>query len=278
MRFEFVGGGLELAVPRVMGILNVTPDSFSDGGQYTEPSVAAARACELAAAGADILDIGAQSTRPGAQRLSAEGEWTRLAPCLAAVRAAVDIPVSVDTFEPLVACRAMAAGAQIINDVSGSEQNGMAAVAAECGAGLILTRSGNPKDRTAAAEEVVADAVAYFTRALDMAAAVGLPRKRVCLDVGIGFGSSAAGDLALIAQLPSILRQFPDVPVLVGASRKRVIADVCGALPPAERLAGTLALHTVALWNGAHIVRAHDVKEAAEAAALVAALKKERNI
>jgi dihydropteroate synthase len=252
--------------------LNVTPDSFSDGGRFNTPETAATHAKEMVAAGADILDIGAQSTRPGAALLSAEEEWTRLEPCLKAVRVATDCPLSVDTFHPEVAARALAAGAHIINDISGSEQNGMAAVAAQYGAGLICMRPGDPAVRDVPADTVVAETAAYFQRALALADAAGLPREALCLDVGVGFGSSPAGDLALIARLRDIL---PPVPVLVGASRKRVVADVCGDLPAAERLPGTIALHTVALWNGAHILRVHDVAETVQAAQVITALRKE---
>lgn len=276
MEFHYRGGRLSLNAPCVMGILNVTPDSFSDGGRYAAPEAAAAHAQEMARDGAAILDIGAQSTRPNAARLSDEEEWARLAPCLQAVLAAVSCPVSVDTFYPAVAARALAMGAHIINDVSGSEQNGMAAVAAEYGAGMIFMRSGTSDARDADADTVVADARAYFARALALAKAAHLPLESVCLDVGIGFGSSTAGDLALIARLSELVEGLPRTAVLVGASRKRVVSEVLGGVPTEERLAGTLALHTVALWNGAHIVRVHDVKEAVQAAAMVGALKEAR--
>lgn len=271
--FRYRGGALPLSAPCVMGVLNVTPDSFSDGGRYNSPETAAAHARELATAGAGILDIGAQSTRPGAARLSAEEEWARLAPCLSAVTAATALPISVDTFYPSVAARALAAGAHILNDVSGSEQNDMASVAAAHGTGMIFMRTGVPETRETDGDAAVAAAKDYFTRALALADAAGLPLSAVCLDVGIGFGSSTQGDLALVARLPELLADLPDVAVLAGASRKRVISEVCGGVPVEQRLSGTLALHTVALWNGAHIVRAHDVKEAVQAAKLVGALK-----
>lgn len=275
------GGALPLSTPCVMGVLNVTPDSFSDGGRYNSPDAAAAHAREMAAAGAGILDIGAQSTRPGAVRLSDEEEWARLEPCLRAVTAATALPISVDTFYPTVAARALEAGAHILNDVSGSEHNGMAQVAASYGAGMIFMRTGAPESRDATGDAVVDMTRAYFRRALALADAAGLPREVVCLDVGVGFGSSPQGDLALVARLPEILDGLPEVAVLVGASRKRVVSEAAGGVPLEERLAGTLALHTVALWNGAHIVRAHDVKEAVQAAAVTGALcraKKERDI
>lgn len=272
--WAYRGGRLALDAPCVMGILNVTPDSFSDGGRFDSPERAAARARDMTAAGAAVLDIGAQSTRPGAARLSDEEEWARLEPCLRAVRAATDRPLSIDTFYPTVAARALQAGAQIINDVSGSESNGMMAVAASYGAGLVCMRTGAPESRDAADEAVVADACAYFARALELAQTAGLPREALCLDVGIGFGSSPQGDLSLVACLPQIAAACPDVAILVGASRKRVISEAAGGVPVEARMAGTVALHTVALWNGAHIVRAHDVAEAVQAARVTGALQR----
>ena len=159
------GGSLSLDTPRIMGILNITPDSFSDGGQHNTPQAAVARAQAMVAQGADLIDIGAQSTRPGASPLSAEEEWARLAPVLPAVRAAVAVPLSVDTFHPAVAERALAVGANIINDVSGGLENGMAAVAAAHHAGMIFMRPGDASRRDTPAEVVLAEATAYFTRA-----------------------------------------------------------------------------------------------------------------
>ncbi|MBE6768916.1 MAG: dihydropteroate synthase [Ruminococcaceae bacterium] len=268
------GGTLSLERPLVMGILNVTPDSFSDGGRYDTPETAAARARVMAAEGADILDIGAQSTRPGAEYLSAEEEWARLAPCLRAVQAAVDIPLSVDTFHPQVAARALEAGVHIINDVSGSEQNGMASVAARYGAGMVFMRTGDPSQRTATAEETVAAAKTYFRRVTSLALSAGLSLSSACVDVGIGFGSSVEGDLALIARLDEIAAESLAAAVLVGASRKRVVREICGD----DLLAGSVALHTAAMLNGAHIVRAHDVAATVAAARAVNALQKREDI
>ena len=263
------GGSISLKVPRIMGILNITPDSFSDGGQYTTPQTAAAHARAMVSAGADVIDIGAQSTRPGALPLSAEEEWARLAAVLPAVRAAVSVPLSVDTFHPQVAERALAAGVNVINDVSGGLANGMVSVAAAHGAGMIFMRPGDPALRDVPAEVVLADAADYFARAAATAEKDGLPPEAVCFDVGIGFGSSAAGDVALITHLAELAAALPPAAWLVGASRKRVVAELCGDMPPAERVYGTVALHTLALWQGAHILRVHDVKEAVQAARIV---------
>ncbi len=265
-------GVLPLTHPLVMGILNVTPDSFSDGGRYDTPETAAARAAEMVAEGANILDIGAQSTRPGATYLSAAEEWARLAPCLKAVRAAVDVPLSVDTFHPEVAVQALTMGAHIINDVSGSEQNGMLAVAARYGAGIVCMRTGDVNGRTASPAQTVEDMHGYIRRILAAATAAGVSRGSICLDVGIGFGSSTAGDLALIARLQEFTAY--GLPLLVGASRKRVVRETCGE----DLLIGSVALHTAAMVNGATVVRVHDVAETVAAARAVAALRKERNI
>ncbi len=262
------GDVLSLDEPCVMGILNVTPDSFSDGGRYNTPAAAAAHAREMEAAGAAIVDIGAQSTRPDAAPLSAEEEWIRLAPCLQAVLQAVDVPVSVDTFYPSVAEKALAMGAHIVNDVSGSEHNGMLNVAASHGAGIVCMRTGDAADRAVPPATVVADMHAYIRRITAAAAAAGLPREALCLDVGIGFGSSTAGDTALIAHLPTFAKY--GLPLLVGVSRKRVVRDVCGD----DLLIGSVALHTAALLNGAHIVRAHDVAETVVATRAVATIKR----
>lgn len=260
-------GIIALDRPQVMGILNVTPDSFSDGGQYDTPERAAARAREMVTEGAAIVDIGAQSTRPGAQFLSAEEEWARLAPCLAAVTAAVTVPISVDTFYPVVAERALLAGAHIINDVSGGEHNGMLGVAAAHGAGIVCMRTGDVNDRSAAPDEIVAEMHDYTHRIAVAAVVAGVSMDALCLDIGIGFGSSTEGDLALIAHLQEFAKRG-GFPLLVGASRKRVVREVCGD----DLLVGSAVLHTAAMLNGARIVRAHDVAATVAAARGVAAL------
>lgn len=265
------GGTLPLTRPLVMGILNVTPDSFSDGGRYNTPETAAARAREMVAEGADILDIGAQSTRPGAEYLSAEEEWARLAPCLQAVEATVDIPLSVDTFHPSVAARALESGAHIINDISGSKQ-GMLDVAARYGAGIVCMRTGDAAARVASPSQTVAEMLGYIGDISAAAALAQVPSESICLDVGIGFGSSTEGDLALIAQLSAFAKQ--GFPLLVGASRKRVVRETCGE----DLLVGSVALHTAAMLKGAHVVRAHDVAATVAAARAVAALRKVRDI
>ncbi len=258
----------------IMGILNVTPDSFSDGGRYFGRDAALSHAQEMEREGADILDIGAQSTRPGHTPVTAEEEWARLEPVLRNLRGRTALPLSVDTYYPSVAAAAVEAGAAIINDVSGSLENGMPRVAAETGAGLVMMHAGGGADDAGRGDALEA-VRRYFRTALEAAAAAGLPAERVCLDPGIGFGKDRAGDLALAARLGELTAEFPDTAVLVGASRKRVIASCCSPEPPAgERLAGTLAFHTVVQWNGAHILRVHDVAAAVQAARVADALRR----
>ena len=261
----------------VMGILNVTPDSFSDGGRYFALPDSLRHAEEMERAGADILDIGAQSTRPGHIPVSAEEEWSRLEPVLRALRERTALPISVDTYYPSVAEAAVSAGAGIINDVSGSLENGMPAVAARTGAGLVMMHAGGGADDAGEGErqDPLTRVRRYFLQALKAAEAAGLPTERVCLDPGIGFGKDRQGDLALAACLPELTVGLPETAVLVGASRKRVIAACCDPEPPAgERAAGTIAIHTVAQWNGAHSLRAHDGAEAVQAARVTDALRR----
>ena len=258
----------------IMGILNVTPDSFSDGGRYFDRDAALSHAQEMEREGADILDIGAQSTRPGHTPVTAEEEWARLEPVLRNLRGRTALPLSVDTYYPSVAAAAVEAGAAIINDVSGSLENGMPRVAAETGAGLVMMHAGGGADDAGRGDALEA-VRRYFRQAIAAASAAGLPGQRVCLDPGIGFGKDRAGDLALAARLGELTAEFPDTAVLVGASRKRVIASCCSPEPPAgERLAGTLAFHTVVQWNGAHILRVHDVAAAVQAARVADALRR----
>ncbi len=255
----------------IMGILNITPDSFSDGGRFTDPSVAVERALEMERQGAVIIDIGGQSTRPGHIPVPAQEEWERIAPLLSALQGRLTIPISVDSYYPYVAERALESGAAIINDVSNSLSNGMAALCSRYNAGLVMMHH-LPEKNTPS------DVMTYFDKALVLAEEQGLSAERVCLDIGIGFGKSREEDAALIRALPAITKAFPDQPVLVGASRKRVVAALCGDLPSNDRLPGTLAIHTVAQMGGANLLRVHDVKEAVQAAALVDKLQSEESI
>jgi dihydropteroate synthase len=260
-----------------MGILNVTPDSFSDGGAYFAPGAAVARALQIQEEGAGILDIGAQSTRPGHSPVPPEEELRRLLPVLRALRGKIGIPISIDTHSPQVARAALALGAAIINDVSGAAAGEMAQAVLEYGAGWVLMHNGGGAD---AAPRYAPDAVTAVRAALEdlvgQAMAYGLRRSQLCIDPGIGFGKSREDDLELLASLP--LLKLPDVACLVGASRKRVISHAAGGEAGDDRLAGTIAAHTVAQLGGADILRAHDVKEAVRAARVAYSLDKRRKI
>ncbi len=252
----------------VMGILNVTPDSFSDGGQFQTAEAALTRALAMQTDGAAIIDIGAQSTRPGATPITPEEEWARLSPVLDILKGQLTCLLSVDTFEPTVAKRALKNGVQMLNDVSGSETNDFPFIAAAHGAALVMM---------ARDAEHTDDVAQYFDRALALAAKAGLSFDNVLLDIGVGFHKSREVDLAVIAALPRLTKDLPCA-VLCGASRKRVIPYAADAdIPVNERLSGTLALHTAAQLGGAAVLRVHDVKDAVQAAAVIDKLMKKRS-
>jgi dihydropteroate synthase len=257
--------------PQLMAIINVTPDSFSDGGRHLDPAVATAAARLLAAEGADILDIGGESTRPGAAPVPAEEEMARILPVIAAVRAELSIPISVDTMKARVAAKALEAGATIINDVKGFLGDpDMARVAAEHQAQSVLMHwETHEPDPDADIHQVVRDSLA---RSVDAALAAGMRRDRLILDPGVGFGKTVAQNLALIAGVGRLKAEF-GLPVLIGASRKRMIAAILGARTPEQRLPGTLALHAAAVMAGADVIRAHDAAEHADMMRILHALK-----
>ena len=256
----------------VMGVLNVTPDSFSDGGHYLDPQAAIAQARRLAAEGADILDVGAESTRPygGAVSVSVEEERARLAPLLSDV-IALGVPVSIDTQKAAIAAWALDLGAAIVHDVGGLQGDAaMARVAAEHQAPVVIMHNRKIADP---AIDIIAEVTDFFRRSLDIAARAGIPRERIVLDPGIGFGKTAQQSLICIAQLGA-WRDF-GVPLLVGASRKRFIHSVAPS-EPMDRLGGSLAAHLLAVENGATIVRVHDVAATVQALAVAAAIRRAR--
>lgn len=245
----------------IMGVLNVTPDSFSDGGAYTDAQTAIDRALQMQREGADIIDVGAESTAPGHVPVEPAQEIERLLPVLPALCAQLDVPVSVDTRHPETAAWALEQGASIINDVSGVLCADMADVVRRFDAGWIVTH-GMDADSTGSDNPLpqIAD---FFTHAVRFAQNAGLRRTQLCLDPGIGFGKSRAGDLRVLRDL----RLLPTpCAVLVGASRKRVIGTVSGETDPRRRLPGTIAAHTAAVAGGADILRVHDVAESVQAA------------
>ena len=273
---EFFAAGRHFPLNRtyVMGILNVTPDSFSDGGLYFDPEAAVRRAKEMEAQGVDIVDVGGQSMRPGGStRISAEAEWARIEAVVRAVSAETELAVSIDTFYPAVAEKALKAGAHIINDVTGfSAEMWRAVQDTDCG--CIVMHPGDPDDLSGGARDILETVRTFFERKAAQAAQYGVERRRLCFDPGVGFGKTHAENLELIAN-PDALR-VPGTALLMAASRKRVIAAVCGEGPAAERVAGTVAAHTAAALFGADMVRAHDTLEAVQAARMADAVRKYR--
>ena len=258
--------------PLVMGVLNVTPDSFSDGGRFLDPAAAIAQAERLAAEGADILDIGAESSRPygNAVAVPLDEERARLAPILPVV-VGLGIPVSIDSMKAAVAAWALETGAAIVNDVWGLQRDpDMARVVAEHDAPVIVMHNRDAADPRI---DIVADVTAFFERSLAIAARAGIARERIVLDPGIGFGKTPEQSLTCIARLDA-WRGF-GLPLLVGASRKRFIHSVVPS-EPAERLGGSLAAHLLAVENGAAIIRVHDVAPTVQALAVAAAIRRAR--
>ena len=263
------------AGPRVMGIINVTPDSFSDGGRLASVGAAVAHGLRLVEQGADILDIGGESTRPGADPVDAADEIARVVPVVEGLRARWDGPISIDTMKPDVARAAVAAGATMWNDVSalGHTPDSLA-TAADLGCDVVLMHmKGEPRTMQAAPryDDVVAEVADWLLARAEAAMAAGVARERIWLDPGLGFGKTAAHNLALTAHLDRLVST--GFPVLYGASRKRTIQSVDPtAADPADRLGGSLALALEATRRGASIIRVHDVRETVQALALQAAV------
>jgi dihydropteroate synthase len=258
----------------VMGILNVTPDSFSDGGLFHDADAAVARALEMESAGADILDVGGESTRPGSAGTPAGEQLRRILPVLEKLRGRLAIPISVDTSSAEVAESAIAAGAEILNDVTGFRSDPrLAEVASRRRLPVILMHMhGEPRtmQKKPFAGNVVKDVITVLRRAVSVAARAGIAKSQIVLDPGIGFGKSYAQDYELIARLPEISKL--GFPLLVGTSRKKFIGRVLGGRPVTERLYGTAATVAASILGGAHIVRVHDVAEMVEVARIADAV------
>ena len=255
--------------PLVMGVLNLTPDSFSDGGQFVDPDRAVAHARRMVAEGADIIDVGAESTRPygDAVRVDAQEERRRLEPVLGAV-CALGIPVSIDTMKAEVARWALDQGAAMVNDVWGLQRDpDLARVVAERGIPVVIMHNREAADPEL---DIMADIEAFLARSLGIAQEAGIARDRIVLDPGIGFGKTPAQSIEAIARLDR-LKSFGR-PLLVGASRKRFI-DTISPAPPDRRIGGSIAAHVLSVLNGAAIVRAHDVAETVQALKVVAAIR-----
>jgi dihydropteroate synthase len=264
-----------------MGIVNVTPDSFSDGGRWTDPDLAAARARELEAAGADIVDLGAESTRPGADPISAEEEARRLFPVLERLRGTLAVPISVDTVKASVAEGALERGAEIVNDVSGGRLDpALWGVVARAGAGYVLMHSrGTPATMQTQTDYGDAGAAAEVAEALRdrfaAATAFGIAPQRIVLDPGIGFAKTPEQNVDLLAALDQIALAAPGRPVLVGLSRKSFLKRIAGE---AALQVSTYAAETYAMLRGARIVRTHDVAAARAAAAFLEQVRRAENV
>jgi dihydropteroate synthase len=259
-------------VPAVMGVLNVTPDSFSDGGEYLAPEHALAHANRLVAEGADIIDIGAESTRPygGARPVLADEELARLRPILPDI-VKLGVPISIDSIKSDIAAFALEAGAVIANDVWGLQRDSrMASLVARRGVPVIIMHN---RDRADPAIDIMKDIAAFFARSLDIAAKAGIPEGHIVLDPGIGFGKTPEQSMMTLARLDE-LKRF-GLPLLVGASRKRFIASVSPS-EPRQRLGGSIAAHLIAARGGARIIRTHDVAETVQALRVAAAIEDRR--
>lgn len=237
----------------VMGILNVTPDSFSDGGKYNSVNCAVERALKIQIEGADILDIGGQSTRPGFVKISPEEEFKRLEKVLLSLNGKIKIPISIDTFYPEVAEKCISIGAEIINDVSGTTNKKMIDIAKNHKCALIITHNENN-----------IDIKNFFQNKLNECLGLGLEKDYVCFDPGIGFSKNQDQDAYIIRNLKNL--RLENSAILVGLSRKRVIGVNCGNPSPEERIFGTVAANTLCINQGANIIRVHDVAAAVQAA------------
>lgn len=257
------------AGPAIMGIVNVTPDSFSDGGLFEAPAAALAQAKKLVAEGACVVDVGAESTRPGHTPISAEAEWARLSPLLARLVAEAGAPVSIDTYKAETARRALRSGVAVVNDVWGLQRDAeMAEVVAEAGGAVVIMHNRETVDDQI---DILSDMLRFFEGSLALARRAGIPDRHILLDPGVGFGKTRAQNYAALAAIPELVRL--GFPLLVGVSRKSLFRDLPDGLLQGP-LIGTLAANIVAALAGARVFRVHDVQEHQAAFAVLAALKK----
>jgi dihydropteroate synthase len=255
----------------VMGILNVTPDSFSDGGRFARLDAALAHATRMVADGADVIDVGGESTRPGHAPVSADEEIARVVPVIERLASAIGVPISIDTSKAAVAAAAFAAGAAILNDVWGlTHDPDLAAVAAEHAAPVVVMHNRETIDPSL---DIVADEIAFFRRAIGCAVAAGLPETDVIVDPGIGFGKTFEQNLEALARLDELAALGR--PILLGTSRKSMIGRILD-LPTEQRLYGTLSTNVAGILAGAAIVRVHDVRPHVEAARVADAIRAHR--
>lgn len=268
MLFDCAGKSLDLSAPRIMGIVNVTPDSFSDGGQFFSRDAALRQALKLVEDGADILDIGGESTRPGSDPVAVQEEIDRVAPAIEAISAEVDVPISIDTMKADVMRAAVSAGAGLINDVNALRSEGALQAAAELDVPVCLMHmQGTPQtmQQEPHYEDVVAEVEQFLLERIEVCEQAGIKADKIMLDPGFGFGKRARHNLRLMKHLSRFTR-LP-YPVLVGVSRKSIIGDML-KVSVEERLAGSLALASIAVWQGAKLIRTHDVRDTAQAVKL----------
>lgn len=262
----------------VMGVLNVTPDSFSDGGEFVSTDLALEHAAQMLDEGADLIDVGGESTRPGAGVVSAEEELERVIPVISELAKRATVPISIDTTKAIVAREALKAGAAIVNDISALRFDfHIADEAAKVGAGLILMHSrGTPATmhRLPPVVDIMEEVVGSLRTSISMAERRGVKRESLVIDPGIGFGKNPDQNLELIANLGQLAGSFPAFPILMGTSRKSFIGRVLNDAPVGDRLHGTMASITAAVLHGAHIVRVHDVKAAVETVRVADAIRK----
>jgi len=256
----------------VMGILNVTPDSFSDGGRFFTPEKAVQHALEMQEQGVDIIDIGAQSTRPGSTAISAEEELKRLLPVLELLRSKLTIPLSVDTFFPIVAAAALENGVSILNDVTGFDDEEMIATAAKSDCGCIVMHHTGTED--AQEKDIISAIHEYFMHKIERMAHAGITQDRICLDPGVGFGKTHEQNLQILANVGRL--RVAGCTLLIAASRKRVIGGECGNPPFDQRVSGTVAAHSIAVADGADMIRVHDVEEAVQSTKMASAIRRYR--
>jgi dihydropteroate synthase len=265
----------------VMAVLNVTPDSFSDGGQFFQIDQAIARAQRMIDEGADIIDVGGESARPGADFVSEAEELRRVIPVIERL-APLAVPISIDTTKSAVARAALNAGAEIVNDISGLRFDPtIGDEAAKAGAGLVLMHSrGTPKtmQQLPTVDDVIAEVINGLRTSVEIAAAHGVKHENIAIDPGVGFAKTFDQNLELIARLNQLVKEFPDFPLLIGTSRKGFIGKLLDGAPATDRLYGTIATVVAAVINGANIVRVHDVKAIAEAVKVADAIVRLRRV
>lgn len=259
-----------------MGILNVTPDSFSDGGTYLRKNAAVERALEMERDGADIIDVGGESTRPGAERLSEKEEIQRVVPVIEEITERVRVPVSIDTYKAAVAEAAVSAGASMINDISGLRFDPrMPSVAASREIPVVIMHiKGTPENmqKNPVYKALIPEIMDYLREGIDIAMQAGIPENRIVIDPGIGFGKTVEHNLEIIKRLHEF--EGLEKPVLLGHSRKSFIGRLYDDLPVTDRLEGTAAAAAIGIFNGANIIRVHDVKEMVRVARIADAIRR----